>query len=320
MGALCKDCQAPIVWCETPSGKKMPVDAAPSERGNILMERGDKGMLGRIALPTDLPGPRHTSHFVTCPNAANRRRPRSGAGTLIVDIETIVDPELGTWPPEGKEPDAFPPPAWHRVVAIAALAWDKGPIALDLLGPSEDERAQLQAFAGYVDGGALLVTWNGRRFDLPVMAMRSLRHGVALPRYYGAKDYRYRYSTEGHFDVADFLTDFGGGSASGLGDVSRLCGLPGKLGALDGSRVGGYWAEGRVEEIRNYCLRDVVETAFVWLRAELLRGAMTPEQHHAAASRLWDFTAADGRVSPLLTGCDRARVTLAPSGAGQEAA
>lgn len=326
MSATCRSCGAAIVWALTQTEKRMPVDAAPSARGNLVLSNDADGKLRvRNAGDDDPTDQRHTSHFVTCPAAAEHRRAKShegGPAHLIIDIETVRDPELGEWTPKPDRPDALPPPAWHRVIAIAGLGWDRAPCSLDLLGPAEDERAQLAEFARYLAHrpGPVIVTWNGRRFDLPVIAMRALRHGVPIPAYYAAKDYRYRFTSDGHFDVADYLADFGAGSSSSLGDVSRLCGLPGKLGGIDGSQVGEMYAAGRIEEIRRYCLRDVVETAFVWLRTELLRGSMTPEQHHAAASKLWDFAAADERVRDLLEGCDRARVTLAPSGVGQEAA
>lgn len=31
--AVCRDCQAPVAWCETPKGKKMPVEVDPAGDG-----------------------------------------------------------------------------------------------------------------------------------------------------------------------------------------------------------------------------------------------------------------------------------------------
>jgi hypothetical protein len=54
-----------------PSGKNMPLDAAPSPKGTITVD--DDGR-ARVDL---LPGrAKFTSHFATCPNAAKHRRRR----------------------------------------------------------------------------------------------------------------------------------------------------------------------------------------------------------------------------------------------------
>lgn len=72
----CRSCGAPIVWCVTPAGNRMPVDADPSPRGNLVLE----GELARVVPAPDLLDrrPRHTSHFATCPNADQHRKVRRG--------------------------------------------------------------------------------------------------------------------------------------------------------------------------------------------------------------------------------------------------
>jgi hypothetical protein len=37
--------------------------------------------------------------------------------------------------------------------------------------------------------------------------------------------------------------------------------------------------EGRVEDIRNYCETDVINTYLIYLRFELMRGRLTHEEH-----------------------------------------
>jgi predicted PolB exonuclease-like 3'-5' exonuclease len=41
------------------------------------------------------------------------------------------------------------------------------------------------------------VTWNGRGFDLPVLALRALRFGLDFRWYYRGEGYRYRFTEEG---------------------------------------------------------------------------------------------------------------------------
>ena len=108
-------------------------------------------------------------------------------------------------------------------------------------------------------------------FDLPVLASRCLRHGFPFRYYYQARDVRYRFSPDGHLDLMDFIADFGAARSSRLDVVAKLCGMPGKVG-VDGKDVGPLVHAGRIEQVRNYCLCDVVQTAGVFLRVQLAAG------------------------------------------------
>jgi hypothetical protein len=66
----CTSCAAPILWSLTVNDKFMPVDAEPSDDGNV--EFVDKGRIRRAIVHTQpllAPTPLHRSRFVTCPNA-----------------------------------------------------------------------------------------------------------------------------------------------------------------------------------------------------------------------------------------------------------
>ena len=76
--ATCKSCGARIMWAVTSTGKKMPVDARESSRGNLTLERQPDGeLLARYVSPG---AGTHTSHFATCPNADQHRG--KGQGSL----------------------------------------------------------------------------------------------------------------------------------------------------------------------------------------------------------------------------------------------
>src|SRR5262249_13974300 len=160
-----------------------------------------------------------------------------------------------------------PPLYVHRPVVIGCLYFDAEyhPVKLgDLGGEGGDERAMLEKFAAFVGQKQLhVVTFNGRGFDLPVIVLRSLRHGVALPWYYQSRDYRYRFSDEGHIDLCDFLAEHGAARSLSLDAAARVIGLPGKNG-IDGSQVEGLYNAGHLSQIRDYCLHDVVQTAFLF--------------------------------------------------------
>lgn len=231
---------------------------------------------------------------------------------LILDIETVADPDL----PWDAAKSGFPPAPFHQVTALGVL-WLNGEYRLRKIGAfggdqegPPNERTVLEEFAGFVGKEhPNLVTFNGRRFDLPVLANRMLKHGVPFPTYYADRDYRYRYSDAGHLDLADLLTDYGAARMPSLDALAQLVGMPGKMG-VDGSQVQGMYDEGRHVEIRDYCLHDVVQTSFVFLRVELLRGRVGPEEYRERARELWSELEQDARVQAVLEKANRALALL----------
>jgi predicted PolB exonuclease-like 3'-5' exonuclease len=97
---------------------------------------------------------------------------------------------------------------------------------------------------------------------------------------------------------------------TGLDGAARLCGLPGKAG-LDGSQVEGLYRAGQLEALRQYCLSDVAQTAFLFLRTRLLMGQLDPEGYRRAATGLLSAIESDGRLAALVSAVDRSRLLLA---------
>ncbi len=232
---------------------------------------------------------------------------------LVLDIETVPDSTL----PWDAAKEGFAPAPFHRVVALGVLWLDEDHRfkKMGVFGESADgsiapEWKVLEDFARFVGKARPhLVTYNGRKFDLPVLANRCLRHGVPFTAYYSDRDYRYRYSDLGHLDLADILTDHGAARMPRLDALARLVGMPGKL-DVDGSMVEALFEEGRIDEIRAYCLQDVVQTAFLFLRVELLRGQLGREAYRERAASLWAALEGDARVTPVLASASRDRVLL----------
>ena len=109
-----------------------------------------------------------------------------------------------------------------------------------------------------------LVTYNGRGFDLPVIMLRCLRHGVPLHFFFNDRTTATAYTDAGHIDLYDFLSEHGAARVGSLDAIARVIGLPGKVG-VDGSQVEGLYNAGQIQLIKNYCLIDVAQTAFVLL-------------------------------------------------------
>jgi predicted PolB exonuclease-like 3'-5' exonuclease len=107
----------------------------------------------------------------------------------------------------------------------------------------------------------------------------------------------------------DFLSDHGAAKPAKLDILAKLCGLPGKVG-VDGKDVGPLVHAGKIQEVRNYCLCDVVQTAGLFLRTQLLRGELDHPRYIDAMSKLLDLVDTDPRVQPVAQAIDRQRLLL----------
>ena len=176
--------------------------------------------------------------------------------------------------------------AMHRVLVIScALRSDEGFRVWSLSG--EDEAVNIQRFFDGIEKYTpQLVTWNGGGFDLPVLNYRALVHGLSAPRFWDMgeddRDFKWnnyisRYHTR-HLDLMDVLAMYQPRANTGLDDMAKLIGFPGKLG-MDGAQVWPAYQRGELPAISNYCETDAVNTYLVYLRFQLLRGQLTGEHY-----------------------------------------
>lgn len=188
----------------------------------------------------------------------------------------------------------FLPPPFHVpiVIVVGNVTSDWDLTSVEQIGGSEaSEEGMVRAFWERVEQfRGTLVSFNGRNFDLPVLELQALRYGCQAPRYFNEKyGHRHRYSEQGHYDLYDFLTNFGlTRIRGGFHLVSRLIGLPGKD-EISGSDVQGLWEAGRHREIAEYCRRDVIQTYFLFLRIELMRGRLSAERYSRALEKAAAF-------------------------------
>jgi 3'-5' exonuclease len=216
-----------------------------------------------------------------------------GSNVLVWDIETVPDLEgfaranslVGK--PSGEIRTAmgndFPKLIYHSIVCIGALlatwtpsGYEVQTIAAPHVG-HRTERQLIQSFVNQVD--ELLprfVTFNGSSFDLPVLRYRAMIHEVSAPGLHD-RAYFHRY-TDDCVDVCDVLSSFSYGGKVKLDELSRVVGLPGKPDAMDGSQVESYFDAGRIQDIADYCMSDVINTYRLWLRHELFRGRLDHDQ------------------------------------------
>ena len=226
---------------------------------------------------------------------------------MVVDIETIPDAVH-------HEGDGFPKLPFHQVVAVAFLQ-----AAIKRDGDAEtyelqeircgdeagfNEKQLLEGFFQYFEKlKPRLVTYNGRSFDVPVLKYRAMRHGVQAPWLHKGGDrfnsYSYRFNSEWHCDVMDVLADYGASRAVKLDEVSKLFGFPGKFG-IDGSQVKEIYEAGGIQEIRDYCETDVLNTYLVYLRYMLHRADLTKDGYNKAIADVLAYIDAEAADRPHL--------------------
>jgi predicted PolB exonuclease-like 3'-5' exonuclease len=188
----------------------------------------------------------------------------------------------------------FFPLSFHVPVSIAV-----GSVASDYLLQSveslaerdySEERLVREFWERVENFRGCLVTFNGRQFDFPVLELQALRYGCIVPSYFGEESpYRRRYQLDKHLDLYEFITNFGTYRVRGGFDLLlRTIGLPGK-GKVDGSQVQELWEAGRLAEIHEYCRHDVIQTYYLFLRVELVRGRLTAERYRQLLDHTVEF-------------------------------
>jgi hypothetical protein len=182
----------------------------------------------------------------------------------------------------------FLPHYLQRVLVISCALQDRDSFKVWSLGASGESEGEIiqRFFDGIEKYTPQLVSWNGGGFDLPVLHYRGLMHGVKASRYWdmGEDDREFKWNNyisryhQRHLDLMDLLAMYQGRANAPLDALAQLMGFPGKLG-MDGSAVWGAFQDGKLEDIWRYCETDVVNTYLVFLRFQLMRGALTTEQH-----------------------------------------
>jgi 3'-5' exonuclease len=227
-----------------------------------------------------------------------------GSSVMVWDLETVPDLEgfARSNNLTGKSSieiqtamgDDFPKLIYHSIVCIGALVAGRtaNGYEVQVVGaPHVGQRTEKQLIESFVNKvGELspqLVTFNGSGFDLPVLRYRAMVHGVFAPGMHN-RAYYHRY-TDDCVDLCDVLSSFSYGGKVKLDELSRIMGLPGKPGGMDGSQVEAYFNEGRIQEIASYCKSDVVNTYRLWLRHELFRGRLDRKQFEFSEENVVTF-------------------------------
>jgi predicted PolB exonuclease-like 3'-5' exonuclease len=235
--------------------------------------------------------------------------------SLTFDIETVPDVELGRklFGLQGiSDEDVakammfrqlqlsgndFLPLYQHRVVAISVVLSGPDDFRVWSLGDADSEEGELvqRFFDGIDKYSPELVSWNGSGFDLPVLHYRSLKHGVQSPRYWetGDEDRSFRYNNYlgrfhwRHIDLMDVLSGYQPRSRAGLDAIATMLGFPGKMG-MKGDQVSDAYLRGEIDQIRNYCETDALNTYLIYLRFQFIRGLIDEHKMNSEYGRVRD--------------------------------
>jgi predicted PolB exonuclease-like 3'-5' exonuclease len=245
--------------------------------------------------------------------------PASGRRLLGLDPEMPnADVFAAMWEAGGataERPRPFLKLAWCRVVSIVVVERRVTPAGETLVTlcslPRDGHASEADVLRAFVDGLARrrpqLVGFNTHASDLPILRQRALAHGIGAPglcarpdRPWAGPDYSHPHN-EWNVDLMRALGGRGAASPS-LADLASLCGIPAKRlgsGSMHGGDVADLWLAGGIDDIRRYNECDALTTYLLWLRAALLAGLFTAEQHAAeegAVERVLEHHAGRGAV------------------------
>ncbi len=234
---------------------------------------------------------------------------------LVLDIETVIDEEMFNKIADEKEKEKrengeFLPNPFHRIVAFSFLLVKNRTLNMFYSYASEDEKQLVSFFwrsfrkahsiqpdkdtENKIKKFPVLITVNGKDFDLPVIKLRTLKYikdiddkenydlkdlnikqfiSIYMDRFDRFEDTYPRYTNRFSLYHIDLAIDIFGGKKVSLKKMCYLCGIPVKQEG-EGNIVEDIFKEGNLEQIARYCAEDVKATAmlFAYLNENLFDG------------------------------------------------
>jgi len=185
---------------------------------------------------------------------------------------------------------SFLPIPFHKVVSICAvIADDFGRFEKVSCIEGNNEKELIENFLNFINRkNPKLVSFNGRSFDMPMLLVRAMKYSLSVPSYFETDNkmlnkskwdnYRYRYSDRFHVDVMDHISEFGAVRGLKLDLLCTMMGIPGKF-DVSGDQVLELFYKGEQKKINEYCQSDVLNTYWLYLRYELLKGNILKEDY-----------------------------------------
>ncbi len=208
--------------------------------------------------------------------------------TLHVEGDDIEVSNIAMGEQEAKSGSSFMPLPYHKIVAISAvIADDFGVFKKVSSMDGESEEEMLRDFLKFLDThNPKLISFNGRSFDVPLLMIRAMKYNLTCGAYFEVENrelgkskwdnYRYRFSDKFHIDLMDHISEFGATRGLKLDVLCSLVGAPGKF-DVKGDQVMELFYAGEIGKIKEYCESDVLNTYWLYLKYELLKGNLIIE-------------------------------------------
>lgn len=182
----------------------------------------------------------------------------------VLDIETIAPPVAD---------DGFPPWPTHSVVVASVLTatrerYGQWQFAIETVDFLSGAAAAIERVSHLIERRTL-ITFNGRGFDLPVLALTAMKHQRFDLNGISKAWQSHRYSGQ-HYDVADIISGFGGARGGSLEMLCSQLGIPAKA-DCHGADVAELVAKREFLKIQEYCESDVTATLALFACVEGLR-------------------------------------------------
>lgn len=189
----------------------------------------------------------------------------------------------------------FIPVTFQLPVIISMLELDEKFFPVKMLTLDEPQfRTEniVRDFWNLIEGeynDASFVTFNGRGFDFPLMELMAYRYGVPAKRHFKDKfASRFRFGTK-HIDLHDWLSNYGAIKMhGGLNLLAKVIGKPGKI-EMSGDDVYDLYKAGMLTQIQEYCVSDVLDTYFVFLRTRVIVGEMGFDRENTIMNKTREF-------------------------------
>lgn len=248
---------------------------------------------------------------------------RQTLGTLSENKSNIEVCQMAFDMQREKSGSDFLPIYLHQIVAISSVIADEFGhfVKVGNFGKKQKpdsssyERDLIFDFLNYINKhNPRLVSYNGRNFDLPTIMLRAMRYNLSATAYYESdnpkfnknkwENYRQRYSERFHTDLLDTLGHFGAVRGMRLDDICSMLSIPGKY-DISGDFVHHiYYDESKnidekINQIETYCQSDVLNTYWVYLKYELLKGMLSLEDYYSILQGFLEKLPKDRSYTPV---------------------
>lgn len=201
---------------------------------------------------------------------------------FVFDIETIPTSEDVSSYVDLKQYE-------HTIIcASGILCTDKEILPVIFSEPEISEKEIVTKLFNIFESNPTLISWNGRIFDIPILQFKGLKYLIKSKNYWDQtssdkkwNNYQSRYHNA-HVDLCDLLSNKGAIPFSKLNDISKFLGLPGKMdcSVLD------CWKNKEYSKISTYCLIDVLNTLFIYLRYLIISEVITTRDYNVYVQKL----------------------------------